>query len=247
MMELPTDKQRVTHLFRKGNFLDPGEMVTAATPSAFSSPSASKTDRLSAAKWIVSQENPLTARVAANRFWARLFGAGIVETEEDFGTQGELPSHPELLDWLAVEYRDALQWDTKALLKLIVTSATYRQSSRVTPELLGRDPRNRLLSRAPRYRMEAEMIRDQALALSGLWAPKVGGSSVYPLSRTEFSRRAFNGERTWATSKARSHAGVCTRFGDAQFLIRPWPPSTRRVVRPAPSSASAATRPCRPL
>jgi hypothetical protein len=201
LVELPIDKQRVTHLFRKGNFLDPGEVVTATTPSAFSSPSATKMDRLSVAKWLVSKENPLTSRVAVNRFWACLFGQGIVETEEDFGTQGDLPSHPELLDWLAVEYRDALQWDTKALLKLIVTSATYRQSSRVTPELLGRDPRNRLLSRAPRYRMEAEMIRDQALALSGLLAPKVGGPSVYPPQPDGLWQAAFNGERTWATSK----------------------------------------------
>ena len=153
------------------------------------------------AKWLVSHENPLTARVAVNRFWSRLFGAGIVETEEDFGTQGELPSHPELLDWLAVEYRDGLHWDTKALLKLIVTSATYSQSSRVTPELLGRDPHNRLFSRGPRYRMEAEMIRDQALALSGLLASRVGGPSVYPPQPDGLWQAAFNGERTWATSK----------------------------------------------
>jgi mono/diheme cytochrome c family protein len=201
MMELPSEKKRVTHLFRKGNFLDPGEVVPPATPTAFSASSQAKMDRLSMAKWLVSKENPLTARVAVNRFWARLFGVGIVETEEDFGTQGELPSHPELLDWLAVEYREGLHWDTKALLKLIVTSATYRQSSRVTPELLARDPHNRLLSRAPRYRMEAEMIRDQALALSGLLATKVGGPSVYPPQPDGLWQAAFNGERTWATSK----------------------------------------------
>ena len=117
--------------------------------------------------------------MAVNRYWAQLFGTGIVETEEDFGTQGELPSHPALLDWLAVRYMDS-GWDTKAMIKLIVTSATYRQSSRVTPELLRRDPRNRLLARAPRVRLEAEMVRDQALALSGLLSPKIGGPSVFP-------------------------------------------------------------------
>jgi hypothetical protein len=202
MMELSPDKHRVTHLMRKGNFLDPGEVVSAATPAAFPSlPNGAKANRLSVARWLVSAENPLTARVAVNRFWARLFGAGIVETEEDFGTQGELPSHPKLLDWLAVEYRDNLHWDTKALLKMIVTSATYRQSSRVTPELLARDPNNRLLSRGPRYRMEAEMIRDQALALSSLLAPRVGGPSVYPPQPAGLWQAAFNGERTWATSK----------------------------------------------
>jgi len=202
MMELPLEKDRVTHLMRKGNFLDPGEVVSAATPAAFPPfPSGAKADRLSVAQWLVSAENPLTARVAGNRFWARLFGMGIVETEEDFGTQGELPSHPELLDWLAVEFRDNLHWDTKALLRLIVTSATYRQSSKVTPEMLARDPRDRLLSHAPRYRMEAEMIRDQALALSELLASRVGGPSVYPPQPDGLWQAAFNGERTWATSK----------------------------------------------
>src|SRR5581483_11783108 len=134
-------------------------------------------NRLGVARWLVDPSNPLTARVAVNRYWAQLFGAGIVETEEDFGTQGELPSHPELLDWLALEYR-RLGWDTKAFLRLLVTSATYRQSPRVTAEKLARDPRNRLLSRGPRFRLEAEMVRDQALALSGLLSRKVGGPSV---------------------------------------------------------------------
>src|SRR5207237_9049896 len=118
-----------------------------------------------------------------------------------FGIQGELPIHAELIDWLAVEYRDGLHWDTKALLKMIVTSATYRQTSRVTPELLTRDPRNRLLSRGPRYRLEAETIRDQAMALSGLLAHKIGGPSVYPPQPDGLWQAAFNGERTWATSK----------------------------------------------
>jgi hypothetical protein len=202
MQELPTEKHRVTHLMKKGNFLDPGEVVPPSTPAAFPPlPDGAKPNRLGMARWLISPDNPLTARVAVNRFWARLFGTGIVETEEDFGTQGELPSHPELLDWLAVEYRDGLHWDTKALLKMIVTSATYRQNSRVTPELLARDPRNRLLSRGPRYRLEAETIRDQAMALSGLLAQKIGGPSVYPPQPDGLWQAAFNGERTWATSK----------------------------------------------
>ena len=138
--------------------------------------------------------------MAVNRYWAQIFGAGLVETEEDFGTQGEPPSHPELLDWLAVRYRES-GWNTKALLRLIVTSATYRQSSQVRPDLLEKDPRNRLLARAPRVRLEAEMVRDQALALSGLLSQKMGGPSVFPPQPAGLWQAAFNGERTWSTSQ----------------------------------------------
>jgi hypothetical protein len=156
------------------------------------------------ARWLVDPGNPLTARVAVNRLWARLFGIGLVETEEDFGTQGDRPSHPELLDWLATEYV-RLGWDTKAMLREIVTSATYRQSSKVNPELLARDPRNRLLSRGPRFRLEAEMVRDQALALSGLLSRKIGGPSVFPAQPEGLWQAAFNGQRTWATSSGDDH------------------------------------------
>jgi hypothetical protein len=201
MVELPKEKRRITRLLRKGNFLDPSDPVQPGVPKALHPlPSGGPVDRLMLAKWLVDPKNPLTARVAVNRYWAQLFGTGIVETEEDFGTQGELPSHPELLDWLAVRYME-LGWDTKALLKLIVTSATYRQSSRVTPELLARDPRNRLLARMPRVRLEAEMVRDQALALSGLLSRKVGGPSVFPPQPEGLWQAAFNGQRTWATSR----------------------------------------------
>lgn len=213
MTELSAAKRRQTKLMHKGNFLDTGEAVPPALPAAFvisdstlvrQSPSQSgqkDPTRLDVARWLVHSDNPLTARVAVNRFWAQLFGIGLVETEEDFGTQGDLPSHPELLDWLATEYQQTLKWDAKALLKLMVTSATYRQSSKVTPELLKRDPRNRLLARAPRYRLEAEMVRDQALALSGLLSKKIGGPSVFPPQPDGLWQAAFNGERTWFASK----------------------------------------------
>ncbi|HEX3450913.1 MAG TPA: DUF1553 domain-containing protein, partial [Isosphaeraceae bacterium] len=156
-------------------------------------------NRLGLARWLVDSANPLTARVAVNRFWAQIFAAGLVETEEDFGTQGEPPSHPELLDWLAIRYQES-GWNTKALLRLIVTSATYRESSRVSPELLEKDPRNRLLGRASRVRLEAEMVRDQALALSGLLSQRIGGPSVFPAQPEGLWQAAFNGQRTWSTS-----------------------------------------------
>ncbi len=200
MAELPPGRRRETHLMVKGNFLSPGERVEPAVPAAFPPlPGGAPVSRLGVARWLVAPENPLTARVAVNRWWAQLFGAGIVETEEDFGTQGELPSDPELLDWLATEYV-RLGWGTKAILREIVTSSTYRQSSRVTPELFAKDPHNRLLSRGPRFRLEAEVVRDQALALAGLLSRKTHGPSVFPPQPPGLWQAAFNGERTWATS-----------------------------------------------
>jgi hypothetical protein len=216
MQELPAEQRRKTWLMVKGNFLNKGVELAPALPSAFHAlPDDVPRDRLGLAKWLVHPDNPLTARVAVNRFWAQLFGAGLVETEEDFGIQGELPSHPELLDWLAVEFQEGPKfkvqspkseeasrtWDMKALLKLIVTSETYCQSSRVTPMLLEKDPRNRLLARGPRFRLEAEMVRDQALALSGLLSRKLRGPSVFPPQPDGLWQAAFNGERTWPTSK----------------------------------------------
>lgn len=200
MVELPENKRRETRMMIKGNFLNVGDRVEASVlASLHPFPPDAPRSRLGVAKWLVDPNNPLTARVAVNRFWAQVFGTGIVETEEDFGNQGELPSHPELLDWLAAEYVK-LGWDTKALLRLLVTSAAYRQSARVMLEKLQKDPRNRLLSRGPRFRLEAEMVRDQALALSGLLTPKLGGPSVYPPQPPGLWQAAFNGQRTWATS-----------------------------------------------
>jgi hypothetical protein len=185
----------------KGSFLNVGDKVEPGVPAAFHAwPADAPLNRLGVARWLVDPNNPLTARVAVNRYWAQLFGAGLVETEEDFGTQGELPSHPELLDWLASEYV-RLGWDTKALLRRIVTSATYRQSTKVSPDALARDPRNRLLTRGPRFRLEAEMVRDQALALSGLLSRKLYGPSVFPPQPPGLWQAAFNGQRTWATSR----------------------------------------------
>ncbi len=152
------------------------------------------------ADWLLAADHPLTARVAVNRVWAQLFGRGLVETEEDFGTQGALPSHPQLLDWLATEFMRG-EWDIKRLVTRIVTSATYRQSSRVTPAALQLDPGNHLLSRGPRHRLAAETIRDQALALSGLLSSRMHGPSVYPYQPQGLWRAAFNGQRTWPVSQ----------------------------------------------
>jgi hypothetical protein len=215
MVELPKEKRRVTRILKKGNFLDPGDPVEPGTPKALHplSPGA-PADRLALARWLVDRKNPLTARVAVNRFWAQLFGAGIVETEEDFGIQGEQPSHPELLDWLAVSFMER-GWDVKGLIREIVTSSTYRQSSSYSTGSPGEaeiDPRNRLLRRMPRYRLEAEMVRDQALALGGLLARKVGGPSVFPPQPDGLWQAAFNGQRTWTTSEGedRHRRGVYT-------------------------------------
>ena len=216
MVELPVDQARKSFVMIKGNFLNPGSEVQPAVPSLFPATVEGKVDRLAAAKWLFSPTNPLTARVAVNRLWAQIFGMGLVETEEDFGTQGELPSHPELLDWLAVEFREPTlklastsaasngaqdrPWDIKRFLKLIVTSATYKQTSAVLPIHLEKDSRNRLLARAPRLRLDAETIRDQALALSGLLSRKLGGPSVYPYQPDGLWQAAFNGQRSWTTS-----------------------------------------------
>jgi hypothetical protein len=203
MVELSEKERRITHLLHKGNFLDPGVPVTPSVPQALHAyPLGAPANRLGLGRWLVDTQNPLTARVAVNRYWAQIFSKGLVETEEDFGTQGEPPSHPELLDWLAVWFRES-GWNTKALVRLIVTSATYRQTSKATPELLRQDPPNRLLARAPRMRLEAETVRDQALALSGLLCRKVGGPSVFPVQPPGLWQAAFNGERTWSTSQGR--------------------------------------------
>ena len=200
MRELPKDKQRTSHLMIKGNYLVPGDEVQPDLPKAFPSlPKGEEMNRLGLARWLVDRQNPLTARVTVNRLWAQLFGRGLVETQEDFGTQGTFPSHPGLLDWLAVDFMDR-DWDQKALLRTMVTSATYQQTSKVSAKHLEKDPDNRLLGRGPRFRLEAEMVRDQALAVSGLLAQKMLGPSIYPPQPEGLWQAAFNGERKWATS-----------------------------------------------
>lgn len=171
---------RPTNVLQRGAYDRPGEPVAPGVPAAISGPTGPVTgNRLDLARWMVHRRNPLTARVAVNRVWQRLFGTGLVKTSEDFGIQGEPPSHPELLDWLAVEFMES-GWDLKHLQRLIVTSAAYRQASDVTPELLQADPENRWLARGPRLRLSAEMLRDQALAHSGLLEERLGGPSIKP-------------------------------------------------------------------
>jgi hypothetical protein len=179
--ERPGFERPSTLLRNRGSFTSPGERVYAAVPPALGTlPDDQPPNRLGFARWLVSPDNPLTARVTVNRLWETLFGRGLVATVEDFGTQGERPSHPELLDWLAVELVEK-GWSQKALLRTIVTSATYRQSSAVAAALRERDPENRLLARGARFRVEAEAVRDLALAAAGLLAPKIGGPSVFPV------------------------------------------------------------------
>ena len=185
---------RETHILLRGAYDHPGDKVVPGVPAVL--PAMRKgapNNRLGLAQWIVDPSNPLTARVAVNRFWQMYFGTGLVKTVEDFGSQGEVPSHPELLDWLAIEFVQN-GWNVKALQKTIVMSATYRQSSKITPELLQRDPENRLLARGPRLRLPAEMVRDQALAISGLLVSKIGGPSVKPYQPPGLWKELSGGE-----------------------------------------------------
>jgi mono/diheme cytochrome c family protein len=200
-----------TYFRERGSFLNPAGRIYAATPAVLPPmPEDAPINRLGLARWLVDENNPLTARVMVNRYWEAVFGRGIVETSEDFGSQGERPWHPELLDWLAVEFMkgppnqppstDRRPWSTKHLLRLLVTSSTYRQSSATTPALLEKDPYNRLLARGTRFRMEAEMIRDATLTASGLLSRKVGGPSVFPLQPEGIWKAPYSGEK-WMTSK----------------------------------------------
>ncbi len=205
LKELPAAQRRKSHVQLRGNWLAPGDEVTEGVPAAFHPlPPGAPANRLTLARWLVDDNNPLTARVIANRYWEALFGTGLVRTSEEFGTQGELPSHPELLDWLATELVRQ-KWDLKQFLKLLVTSATYRQSSKVLPGMAARDPENRMLARGPRLRLSAEMVRDQALAVSGLLSGKMHGPPVRPQRPNMGLSAAFGGGLDWQTSTGEDH------------------------------------------
>ncbi|MGA0899691.1 MAG: PSD1 and planctomycete cytochrome C domain-containing protein [Luteolibacter sp.] len=197
MVEGPTREMRV---FARGNRLSKEQAVTPGLPELFGGQTGEDMNRLDMAKWLVSEDNPLTARVMVNRLWAHLFGLGIVETAEDFGTSGTMPSHPQLLDHLALRFQFEHQWSIKAMLREMVLSSTYRQSHRATPEMLQRDPRNRLLARGPRVRLSAEMVRDQALAVGGILSEKMHGPSVYPPQPVGVWKSVYSGAQ-WKESK----------------------------------------------
>ncbi len=195
LRQLPEAKRRVTRVHVRGNFLEPGATVEPDVPARFGAfPTAAPRDRRGLAEWILQAENPLTARVMVNRVWARMFGVGIVETEEDFGSQGTAPTHPALLDWLAVDFRQQ-DWSLKHLLRTIVLSSTYRQAAVMTDAKLRRDPHNRLFSRGPRFRLAAEMVRDQALVASGLATHRLGGPSVMPPQPPGVWKSTYNTQR----------------------------------------------------
>ncbi len=209
---------RTTRVLLRGDFLQPGPEVVPHTPAVLPplkkvSEGAGQPNRLDLANWIVDPENPLTARVTVNRIWQRYFGQGIVESSHDFGTQGDRPTHPELLDWLASEFMGS-GWDLKALHRTIVTSATYRQSSAARPELRQRDPYNKLLARQNRLRVQAEIVRDLALAASGLLEPRVGGESVRPPQPADIAALGYAGSVKWpvSTGADRYRRGLYTFF-----------------------------------
>ena len=200
LKELPSDRRRVTKIHNRGNFLDPGDEVQPAIPVGFGPFSGiDQPTRADVARWLVNDENPLTPRVWANRIWARLNGMGLVETEEDFGALGAWPVNPPLLDWLAAEYRDR-GWSLKKLLRAIVLSESYRQESQTNPGLQQADPQNRWLSRGARFRLSAEVVRDQALAVAGLLSLKQGGPPVMPPQPAGLWRSTYNG-KTWVDAE----------------------------------------------
>jgi hypothetical protein len=217
------EKPRDTFILVRGQYDQHGGRVGPGIPRALGTlPSDSPPSRLGFARWLVSPENPLTARVAVNRFWQMAFGEGLVRTSYDFGLQGDLPSHPELLDWLAVQFMKS-HWDVKALLRLIVTSSTYRQSSNFSRELLERDPENRALARGPRYRLSAEQLRDQALAVGGLLVNRIGGPSVRPYQPAGlWEAVSYNGDQSYV----QDHGDALYRRSLYIFWKRQSPPPT---------------------
>lgn len=205
VMKEKTVLSRETHVFERGNWLLPGKTVRPDIPESLGKfPDDQARNRLSLAMWLVSPDNPLTARVTVNRLWEQLFGRGIVETTEDFGSQGEPPSHPGLLDYLSLQFSGTYNWSIKSIIREMVLSATYRQSSGITPEKLEKDPYNVLLSRGPRFRLSAEQLRDQALAVSGLLDTTMGGKSTMPVQPEGTWQVVYNNEK-WITTENDKH------------------------------------------
>ncbi len=235
-----TDQQPFAHILYRGAYDQPRERVAASTPSVLPPMAAAlPRNRLGLAQWLFAPGQPLTARVAVNRMWQEIFGVGLVRTADDFGSQGEPPSNPQLLDWLAADFEES-GWDIKRFYREVVTSAAYRQLAQATPRKLALDPENRLLSRGPRFRMDAEMVRDYALAAGGLLAPEIGGPSVKPYqpdgiweavamlgSNTRFYKR---------DSAPASTAAPYIRCGSAPRR----PPRSKFSMRPRAKPASCA-------
>jgi len=231
-------KPRETHIHVRGDFLRPGDKVEPVTPAVLHSfkPRASRTDRLDLARWLMDEANPLTSRVTVNHVWKNLFGRGLVTSVNDFGTRGEKPSHPELLDWLATEF-PRRGWSRKALIKLIVTSATYRQSSGYRPELMERDPLNNLLARQNRLRFEAEIVRDAHLAASGLLSDKIGGPSVRPPLPADIAALGYANSVKWKESEGED------RFRRGMYIFfQRTVPYPMLMTFDAPDSNTACTR-----
>lgn len=201
MVENGPEQWRTTHMFVRGNWMLPGDTVMAGVPASLNKfPEDAPRNRLGFANWLLAPENPLTARAMVNRLWEQVFGVGIVESLEDFGTQGSAPSHPELLDWLALRFRIDHEWRLKPLIRDMVLSSTYQQDSRITPALNERDPQNRLLARGPRVRLTFEQVRDQALAVGGLLSTRMHGPSVMPYQPAGIWSSVYSSER-WEESK----------------------------------------------
>jgi hypothetical protein len=228
------------HILFRGDYDKRREEVSADTFHSLPPfPADAPRNRLGLAHWLLRPENPLTARVTVNRFWQELFGTGIVKTTEDLGVMGELPSHPELLDWLAVEFRES-GWDVKKLFKLIVTSSTYRQAAVLTKEKLEKDGDNRLLSRGPRYRVDAEVLRDNALAASGLLVAKVGGQSVRPYQPPGVWEAVAMPESNTKSYKVDSGEALYRR-SVYTFWKRAAPPASMEILN-APSRETCTVR-----
>jgi len=236
MRERAADHARVTKVHKRGEFLKEADPVGPGVPAVLHPlPPGSPANRLTLARWLVSEDNPLVGRVVMNQVWQAYFGRGLVSTSEDFGVQGARPTHPDLLDELAVEF-PARGWSLKAMHRLIVTSATYRQSARATPELTARDPRNELLARGPRFRVDAETVRDIALAASGLLSRQVGGPSVFPPQPDGVTSLAYGGAG-WpvSTGADRYRRGLYT-------YLKRTAPYAAFVVMDAPTSDTACVR-----